>query len=341
MDYLPKRIHALIKPNYMLFYHHARKAIRRARAAGAISCAHHFGPLALRYPTPLRGMGIPYIFGPLGGSLPTPPAFNGGQGSQPWYYRLRDFDGMRFRYDPWLRSSYQDAACVVGVADYVRDVLSPMKLRDFASFPEIAARPPEADVDALVAQRAKRTGPVRFLIVSRLIFSKGVHFAVRAASLLSGERDWRIDILGAGPMQAELEAEIASLGLGSRVALHGHVARGTVDEFYRDADIFLFPSIREPSGAVVFEAMSWGLPMISADYGGPAAHVCDAFGRRVGVGSEAGFVDGLADAMRELISAAEVREKMGRAALRAARERHSIDAMASFFLDLYRRHGRH
>jgi glycosyltransferase involved in cell wall biosynthesis len=334
MDWLPKRVHALIKPNYFNFYRHARRAIARLDHR-AIRCAHQFGPLALRYPSPLRQSGLPYVIGPLGGSLPTPPAFCSDNGGQPWYYKLRDLDGMRFRHDPWLRSSYENAACVVGVAPYVRDVLGSMKLRDFAVWPEVAARSPGADIDAVLARRKARTGPVRFLVVSRLIFSKGVHYALRAAAKLDRSLDWHIDILGDGPMRGELQGLIASLSLGDRVTMHGHVPRARVDDFYRDADVFLFPSIREPSGAVVFEAMSWGLPMISANYGGPAAHVDDSFGRRVPVDGQEAYVDGLAQAMAELAVSAESRSLMGMAALASAKTRHSMEAMAEFYLNLY------
>ena len=340
LDILPRRVHALFKPNYLRFYHEASKVISSQLDLKPIRCAHHFGPLALRYPTPLHRAGIPYAIGPLGGSLPTPAGFGSGNGGQPWYYRLRDLDRLRFRYDPWLRSSYQNAECVVGVADYVRDVLSPMKLRRFACFPEVTALAPDKRVREALAQRRLHEGPARFLIVSRLIFSKGIQYALKAAATLDRDRDWRIDIVGDGPMRAELEAMLDSLSLRDRVTLHGFVPRERVDDFYRDADIFLFPSIREPSGAVVFEAMSWGLPMISAAYGGPEAHVDDSFGQRVGVASQAGFIEGLRVAMKELLSSGERRAAMGEAAIEAAETRHSPAAMADFFLKLYESIGR-
>ena len=212
MDYLPKRVHALFKPNYVRFYRTARRSIR-ALDRSRIRCAHHFGPLGLRFPTPLHGLGIPYVIGPLGGSLPTPPAFSGDRTRQPWYYKFRDLDGLRFRYDPLMRASYQDAACVVGVAPYVRDLLAPMRLKDFDTRPEIAARPPVEDIDTVVERRRQAGGPVRLVTVSRLIFSKGVQYALRAAARLPAELDWHLDLLGDGPLRPMIEALVAELGL--------------------------------------------------------------------------------------------------------------------------------
>lgn len=339
MDYVPKRIHALFKPNYVRFYTAARAALRRLDPA-RFRCAHQFGPLALRFPTPLQGLGIPYVVGPLGGSLPTPPAFAGERARQPWYYRFRDLDGLRFRHDPLLRASYRDAACVVGVAPYVRDLLEPaVPLQRFETWPEIAARPPVGDIDAVLAKRAARPGPVRLLAVSRLIFSKGVQFALRALARVPADLDWRLDVLGDGPLRPVIEQLVAELGLGARVTIHGHVPRTTVETFYRDADVFLFPSIREPSGAVVFEAMSWGLPMIAADYGGPARHVREPYGIKVPIDRQDGFIDGLASAVGALVRDPGRRAAMSRAALHAAREEESMAAMARYFIDLYDRVG--
>jgi glycosyltransferase involved in cell wall biosynthesis len=340
MDWVPKRAHALFKPNYARFYRAAKRVIAHELDPAAIRCAHHFGPLGLRFPTPLQDGGIPYVMGPLGGSLKTPPGFTSDGGRQPWYYALRDLDGMRFRHDPWLRDSYRRAACLVGVAPYVRDVLADVPLQRFETWPEIAARPPAADLAPVIAGRHERPGPVRFLIVSRLIFSKGIHYALRAAATLPATPEWHIDVLGDGPMRPMLEEMIGALGLTGRVTLHGHVPRAQVDDFYRDADVFLFPSIREPSGAVVFEAMSWGLPMIAADYGGPAEHVRDAFGIRVPVTDQTVFENGVADAMRQLTGSADRRRAMGLEAARSARDDNSMEAMADYFLDLYDRVGR-
>lgn len=341
LDMLPKRLHALIKPNYLKFYWKARADIEEVREKHNIACAHHFGPLALRYPTPLREFDLPYVIGPLGGSLPTPAAFRTEHARQPWYYRLRDVDGMRFRHDPWLRSSYERAACVVGVGDYVgEEVLSGVSLRRFETYSEIAAKPPAEGAEAVLASRADRRGPTRLLIVSRLIFSKGVQYALRAAAALPQDISWTIDILGDGPMRADLERLAASLGIAEQVTFRGFVTRARVEEFYRAADVFLFPSIREPSGAVIFEAMSWGLPMIAAHYGGPAAHIAPEFGIRVPIASESGFVNGLTNGIAELSRSSDKRLNMGRAALAAAEQRHSMFAMVEFYLDLYRRVGR-
>jgi glycosyltransferase involved in cell wall biosynthesis len=79
--------------------------------------------------------------------------------------------------------------------------------------------------------------------------------------------------------------------------------------------VFVLPSLREVGGIVLLEAMAVGLPVIAADWGGPAIHVADATGIRVPPASRDGFIRGLADAMLRLAGSPELRRQMGRAGL--------------------------
>ena len=90
--------------------------------------------------------------------------------------------------------------------------------------------------------------------------------------------------------------------------------RAEVDEFYRSADVFFFPSYREPGGNVMFEAMSWGLPLIVSSKGGPGVAVDDTCGFRVTPIAPEQFARDLAAAARPLIENRELRLSLGEAA---------------------------
>lgn len=68
-------------------------------------------------------------------------------------------------------------------------------------------------------------------------------------------------ICGRGPLM-EVHKELAqSLGVGDRVILTGY--RTDVADFYKMADVFLFPSFREGLPVAVMEAMASGLPVVA------------------------------------------------------------------------------
>lgn len=333
---LPRRMDQIIKPDYLKFYRFARRVLQDMPGKDRLTCAHQFGPLGMRYPTPLHDQKIPYVFGPLGGSLPFPPGFGDRPRGDPWFYRLRDIDGLRFKFDPLLRASYGNAACLVGVADYVREVLSPIPLRDFATHAEVTA--PKAADELVIRERLGSPGPLKLLIVSRLIFSKGIHHALEGLARVRADMpEWSLDVLGEGPYRAQLQAMANDMGLTDNVRFHGHVTRAQVDGFYRSADMFLFPTIREPSGSVIFEAMSWGLPIIAADYGGPGTHIKDSFGIRIPVHDPQQFSSDFGNAILRLARDDEIRSEYARNALRVAKTDCSMDEMADFFLGLYKR----
>lgn len=65
-----------------------------------------------------------------------------------------------------------------------------------------------------------------------------------------------------------LRDRIAELGLDDAVALLGQ--RGDVGELLAAADVVLVPSVAEPFGRVVAEAIASGVPVLSSPVGGPA-----------------------------------------------------------------------
>ena len=286
-----------LKPGYILFYFKARRWIREALRRGeSFDLIHQINPLALRYPSPARGLGIPYLIGPLAGSLETPVGFDEVAREKIWFRKLRGLDRFRFRYDPWLKSTYSGAAAVIGVAPYVRELLTPCAPPRF----EIMA---ETGVEALVA--SPKTAPVpgeplRLLFVGRLIRTKGVLDGIRALARCADRVNARLDVIGTGDLLEECKAEADKLGIADRVTFHGHLSRDEVFEWYCRSHVFLFPSFREPSGNVVFEAMSQGLPVITSTVGGPGYVVEESCGISVTPDDPESYATRLAEAIAEL-----------------------------------------
>ena len=308
-----ERLDSMLKPGWGRFARRARRWIRAATARGErFDLVHQVAPLALRYPCPATDLGLPVVLGPVGGSLSTPRPF-APEVRAPWFTRLRALDRLRLRVDPRLRRSFEHADLVVGVAPYVREVLDGLTLRRF----ETQA---ETGFDALPAPAAPRegAGPARFLFVGRVIRTKGARDAVRAFARLAPGTDATLDVVGDGEDLAACRDEAALLGVGSKVTFHGRVPRAEVDAHYRAADVFLFPSWREPSGTVVFEALAHGLPVVCAYRGGPGHVVDDSCGVRVPVETPAAFADGLARAVEALAGDARRRRALAEGARRRA-----------------------
>ncbi len=60
------------------------------------------------------------------------------------------------------------------------------------------------------------------------------------------------------------------LANGGKVFWHGPVARNEIDRFYRQADVFLFPTLSDGFGLTQLEALAWGVPVIASPHCGAA-----------------------------------------------------------------------
>jgi glycosyltransferase involved in cell wall biosynthesis len=104
----------------------------------------------------------------------------------------------------------------------------------------------------------------------RLVEEKGVRLLLEACAALAGE--WRLLLLGGGPLRDELEQTARGLGIGARVAFHAQVASTDIPGWYQRIDALALPSLTRPNwkeqfGRVLVEAMASGVPVIGSDSG--------------------------------------------------------------------------
>jgi glycosyltransferase involved in cell wall biosynthesis len=312
-----ERLNAMLKPAWPHFAAKVRAWIVAQLAQGArFDVAHQLMPQAARYPSPLRHFAMPYIIGPLGGALETPKGFEHEMGSAPLFTHLRRLDSFRFRYDPWLRASYARAACILGVAPYVRDILGAIPLRRFEPVLELG-------IDGVESYPRPQppAGQLRLLHVGRGVRSKGLRDAVRALAQLGDLPSITLTSAGAGEEIALAQAEARALGVVDRVTFLGKQSRAAIEDLYRTHDVFVFPSFREPAGGVLYEAMRHGLPVITAARGGPDHIINDQSGIRIAVQNPAQFARDIAAAIRKLHAQPALRAALGAGArAKVARE---------------------
>lgn len=325
-----ERFNAMFKPAWPLLMRNVRRFVRtEAKAGRHFDIAHQITPVAARYPCPFYGTGLPYIVGPVGGALPTPPGFRGEMASARWFTKLRGLDGARFARDPWLRRSFANAEMVLGVAPYIRDVMHAVPMKRFESVLELG-------VDDVPPYRPRppRDG-LRILHVGRAVRTKGLRDLVRAMAHLKDRPDITLTSAGGGEELDPVRAEAAALGVSDRITFLGQVPKSRVMELYEDADAFVFPSFREPTGGVLYEAMRAGLPILTVAYGGPEAIVNDTCAIRLPLSTPEALSADLATAIRDLAADPDRRAALGQAAHAKVAAEGLWPAKASQLTDLY------
>lgn len=97
--------------------------------------------------------------------------------------------------------------------------------------------------------------------IGRLLPRKGFQDLIKAMSLLKN-KNIKLLIAGEGEYRRTLEQLAESLKMTNRVIFLGKIPRNKVKNFYSSADVTVIPSIHEPFGLVVLEAMACGSPLV-------------------------------------------------------------------------------
>ena len=117
--------------------------------------------------------------------------------------------------------------------------------------------------------------PLQLLSVGRFCEKKGFAYLLEACQQLQiAEVNFHCNLVGYGPLQAALEAQIQALELTERVTLVGQLTQDQVIEQYGQADVFVLPCLVTDDGDrdgipnVLLEAMALGVPVVSTAISG-------------------------------------------------------------------------
>lgn len=180
-------------------------------------------------------------------------------------------------------------------------------------------------------RRGDNACPV-FVSVGRMVKKKGFDVLLQAFKMVLGQGvQARLMIGGDGAERAALLALVEHLNLAAHVEFHGWIE--DVAAFLDSGDIFVLPSLDEPFGIVVLEAMARGKTIISTRTKGPV----EVLNERMAYFAEVGDVASLAQAMMEALRDPQVRLDKAAAALASYRSHYSWQAVIPQFIDLYQR----
>lgn len=225
-----------------------------------------------RHPSFLGFVGPKFVFGPLGGGEDAPWAL---KKSLPPKDKFKEVlrSGLNYmaRFNPFLNLALSRTTLILTKTTDTSCALPRRFLSRTVVFAEIGF---DGGVTGVVHKKRDASKPLEVLFAGRLLGWKGVHFAIRAVAAASvGGTPIHLTIVGSGPMLEWLKSLAESLEITHQITWVGHIPQNDLFALYKKVHCFLFPSLHDSSGNVVLEAMSFGLPIICLDIGGPATLV--------------------------------------------------------------------
>lgn len=302
-----KFIHESFKVGYFIFnrkmYKYLKNNISIVESSDVL---FHKSPSGFRYFSYLHKFNKPFVFGPTGGGLQVPNLL------KDYFKKEHPIFSLR-KLDPFLlkRKIYQDnfnkAKYILITLGYVRDILG-NKYKD--KYYELF----DTGIDTNLNCRKKEINvknPIRILYVGRLTRYKGAELLINAVKQIDN-LNFIVDIVGEGEEKDYLKNLVKIHGIEEKVIFHGFVSDQTkIKQFYEFASIFCFPTITEASGNSLLEAMSFSLPIVSINNGGPKYMCPDKGTYKININKSEKMESDIAYYLKELLNHPEKIKQMG------------------------------
>jgi glycosyltransferase involved in cell wall biosynthesis len=278
-----------------------------------VDIAHHVTWGSLVLGSPMWRLGVPFVFGPIGGGQVTPKGYQRYFGHYWAREVLRKWTVQRIvPVSPLSRRPVQEAALVLCTNSDTLELVDRMGARKSHLVIDTAL-PPTYEGGA--NPRILGTGEtLKIVWVGRLLRRKALPLALET---LSHIRDipWHLTIVGGGRWGPRIPGWLRDFQIKDQVNWLGQISWDEVKKEYEKAHLMLFTSLRESSGAQLYEAMGTGLPIVTLNHHGARDMLPDDAAIKVQIGHPAETLRNLASAIRSLAANPAILQGMSVAAI--------------------------
>lgn len=222
--------------------------------------AHHLTFGVFRNPCFLYKLQIPYMVGPFGGGEMTPhqllPLFTRKERLREI---IRDIANKLAFLNPFLHKSLNNASLILTKTEETKLLLSKWRGKTHVHLEIGIERISKAET-----QRDMNT----FLYIGRFTYLKGIRLLLYAFKKYAvSHPEAHLLMIGRGDMESEITQFTKENNLN--VVIIPWLEQKELYKYYSTACAMVFPSLHDSSGNVVLESLSYGLPVICLDCGGP------------------------------------------------------------------------
>jgi glycosyltransferase involved in cell wall biosynthesis len=241
----------------------------------------------------------------------------------------------RIGHNSFSRWKYDQVDCFIAISEAVRDRL----IADGIPRAKTTVVHEGVDVERIVHLPAANVHAAFFLPthapivgnIGALVAQKGQHHLIDAAALVVRHiPDVRFVICGEGDLRPQLEEQIKRKHLERHVFLAGF--RADALELLKGFDLFALSSLHEGMCTSLVDAMAASKAAVATAVGGVPEVMADG---QTGYLVPAKDHDAMAQRIIELLQHEPLRQRMGDAALRRARERFTVERMVKGTIEVY------
>ena len=334
---IPQKYKRMIKGQLGVYAHYfiwQRAIVKQASTflkTHSVDLIHHVTWGSLIGGSRLWTLGLPFVFGPVGGGQVAPDAF------KEYFYTSWRQESIRtfitekiLPKHPLTQKMLRHTALLLATNSDTFNIAKRMGAQRAELFLDTGL---PANYYADEPKKEFKKGHMNILWVGRSLERKALKLSLETVALL--KFPFRMTILGDGPQDDLIHAWIKELGLEDKVDWKGRVPWNEVQRALDDHEVFLFTSLRDSFGSQLLEAMSNGLAIVTLDHQGAHDFVPDNAGLRVPVTTPQQTAISLADALTRLNGDQKLLQSMSASALDFAQQ-NEWSIKASQMTKLYR-----
>jgi glycosyltransferase involved in cell wall biosynthesis len=298
-----RRLRRIWPPSYYWYYrrwHRDAFALAQTlhREVG-FDLVHQLTMVGFREPGYLWKLGLPFVWGPIGGMGLFPWRFLSVVGGYGALYYL----GYNF-YNAWqtrFSSRPRLAARVAGAGLIAATPENQFGAGKYWGCPatlisEVGLPP----ATGLIPTTRHPGEPLRMIWIGLHTPRKALNLALLALASLPESLRWELHVLGEGECTSDWRNLAGELGLADRCRFHGWLARDEVMPMMANSHLMLITSLRDLTSTVTVEALAQGLPIVCLDHCGFAGVVDESCGMKVPVTTPERVAKGLTAAIARL-----------------------------------------
>lgn len=310
------------KPLMNLAYHNwQRDALDVARqeiAQNRYDLLHLITYVGWRFPGKFYRLGVPFVWGPIGGMKNTSWKLLPILGpSGAIYYGARNLiNSLQLMTLRGPRHAFKAANGRLVAA--TTEIQAEIRNR-FDASSRVISEVGQPSLSVGIPRERIRNERFRICWSGLHLPGKALQLLLRAVARLPEELDFSIDILGDGPCNRSWRALAADLKIEKRCRWHGWLSRDQSMAVMKESHVFAITSLKDLTSTVAVEAISLGLPVVSLDHCGFADLVTDECGIRIYPGSAQQIVADFSAALIDLYENEGLRFRLAQGAIRRSR----------------------
>jgi glycosyltransferase involved in cell wall biosynthesis len=275
--------------------------------------------VAWRFPGRFYQLGIPFVWGPIGGLKNTPwhlfPIL-GVKGAI--YYGVRNLINslqLMTLQQPRRALRAADKGIIAATSEIQEELWHHFRARSRVI---CEVGPPELSAENIKCREKQE--PLRVCWSGQHLVGKALHLLLHAAAQLPEDIDYRIEILGDGPCRNSWRNLAIRLKVDNRCRWHGWLPRSQSLAVMRDSHVLAITSLKDLTSTVAVEAVSLGLPVVCLDHCGFADLVTAECGIRIHPGSARQIIAAIAGALCTLYQDEAMRRRLAEGAISRSRD---------------------